>query len=75
MSALGKTLIMVGGILAAVGVAFLLAGKVPLLGNLPGDLRIETDGGTLFIPLTTCLVLSLVLTLLLNLLLRLLAGR
>ncbi|SDH25605.1 Protein of unknown function [Pseudomonas benzenivorans] len=36
-------------------------------GRLPGDIRIETARGKLFIPLTSMLLVSLVLTLLVNL--------
>ena len=49
-----------------------LGGKVPLLGRLPGDIRIERENASCFIPLTTSLLLSLLLTLLLNILLRIL---
>ncbi len=36
-------------------------------GRLPGDIRIETARGKLFIPLTSMLLVSLALTLLVNL--------
>lgn len=36
-------------------------------GRLPGDIRIETARGKLFIPLTSMLIVSLALTLLVNL--------
>ena len=39
-------------------------------GNLPGDIRIEGERGTILIPLATMIVLSIVLTVLLNLLVR-----
>ena len=37
-------------------------------GKLPGDIRIDSEHGKVFIPITSMLIISLVLTLLLNLL-------
>ena len=67
MSDLGRMLLVVGGLLAAVGLVILLAGKVPFLGRLPGDIVYRKGGTTVYIPLVTCLLLSLLLSLLLNL--------
>jgi hypothetical protein len=67
MSDLGRMLLVVGGLLAAVGLVMLLAGKVPFLGRLPGDIVYRKGGTTVYIPLVTCLLLSLLLSLLLNL--------
>jgi DUF2905 family protein len=54
-------------LLAALGVVVLLAGKVPFLGRLPGDVVYHKGGTTFYFPLVTCLVLSLILSLLLSL--------
>ena len=62
MSGLGKVLIVAGLALAALGGLFVLYGKVPLLGKLPGDFLIERPGFTIYLPLGTCLVLSVVLS-------------
>jgi len=35
-------------------------------GKLPGDIRIETEQGKIFIPVTSMIIISVVLTLLLN---------
>jgi hypothetical protein len=67
MSDLGRMLLVVGGLLAAVGLIMLLAGRVPFLGRLPGDIVYRKGGTTVYIPLVTCLLLSLLLSLLLNL--------
>jgi len=66
-SDLGRMLLVVGGLLAAVGLVMLLAGKVPFLGRLPGDIVYHKGGTTVYFPLVTCLLLSLILSLLLNL--------
>lgn len=63
----GRLLIVAGLVLVAVGLLVQLAPQVPLLGRLPGDLRIERDGFRLYVPITSCVVVSVALTLLLNL--------
>jgi Protein of unknown function (DUF2905) len=35
-------------------------------GKLPGDIRIETEQGKIYIPITSMLIISVVLTLLVN---------
>jgi hypothetical protein len=69
-SDLGRLLVIVGGLLAVLGVIILLAGKVPFLGRLPGDIFYRRGGFTFYFPIVTCLVLSLILTLVLRLLRR-----
>ena len=61
----GKLLIAIGLALAAVGLLWTFAGKIPLLGKLPGDLRFERDNFSVYFPLGTCLLLSLLVSLLL----------
>jgi hypothetical protein len=67
VSNLGRLLVIGGVVLAAVGVGVLLAGKVPFLGRLPGDIVYHKGGTTFYFPLVTCLLLSLILSLLLSL--------
>jgi formate hydrogenlyase subunit 3/multisubunit Na+/H+ antiporter MnhD subunit len=64
--ALGKLLIVCGVALALVGVLLVVAGKVPFLGRLPGDILVRRDNWSVYFPLTTCIVISVVLTLLLS---------
>jgi hypothetical protein len=64
MSDLGKLLIGFGIVMIVVGGVLLLAGKVPWLGRLPGDIHIERENWSIHIPLVTCLIISLLLTLL-----------
>lgn len=61
----GKLLIILGLALVALGLLLTFAGKVPLLGKLPGDFRIERENISFYLPLGTCLLLSLLLSLLL----------
>jgi hypothetical protein len=61
---LGKWLILVGLILAAVGGLFLIGGRLPFrLGRLPGDIAIQGRRGSFYFPIVTCILLSVVLTL------------
>ncbi|NBB84645.1 MAG: DUF2905 family protein [Bacteroidetes bacterium] len=64
---LGRLLLVAGLALALLGGALLLAGRLPGLGDLPGDFRWETERGTsVYMPLGTMIIVSLVLTILLN---------
>ena len=65
MPGFAKTLIYIGIILVVIGVIFSIAGKVPWLGRLPGDLMIEREGYTYYFPLTTCILISVIISLVL----------
>jgi hypothetical protein len=56
----GALLVIIG--LAVAGVGALIWLGVPL-GRLPGDLVIRRGGGTLYLPITTSLLVSVVLSL------------
>ncbi len=61
-------IIMIAGIaLMIFGALFLVADKIPFLGNLPGDIHIRGRKWSVWFPVTTCILLSIILTLLLNL--------
>ena len=60
----GKTLIILGLILVAAGLLLHFSGRIPFLGRLPGDIRIEKENFSFYFPLGSCLLLSLVLSLL-----------
>lgn len=66
---IGRLLLIVGGVIVLLGLAFLLIGRVPFLGRLPGDISFRRGNVQVFFPLVTCLLASVVLTVLLNLLL------
>jgi hypothetical protein len=70
IGAMGRLLIVVGIGIIALGALLMLFGRIPFLGRLPGDIRIQRDNVTCFMPIATMLLLSLLLTLLLNLFLR-----
>ncbi len=60
MEPLGRIVMWAGLALLAVGLLLQFGPQVPLLGRLPGDIRIERDGMQVFIPITSCIVVSLV---------------
>jgi uncharacterized membrane protein YidH (DUF202 family) len=64
MADIGKLLILFGVILVAVGALLTVAGKLPWLGKLPGDIYYKSDNVTFYFPLVTCLVISIVVSLL-----------
>jgi hypothetical protein len=62
MSELGRFLIVVGIVIVLVGLLLLVAGRIPGLGRLPGDIYIQRGTWTLYFPLATSLLLSVVLS-------------
>ncbi|PLX40900.1 MAG: DUF2905 domain-containing protein [Deltaproteobacteria bacterium] len=63
---MGKTLIITGLVIAAIGVVILLAGRLEWLSCLPGDIVIERPGFTFYLPITTCLIVSIFISLVLK---------
>jgi Protein of unknown function (DUF2905) len=59
---MARFLIVLGLAILLVGLLWPYLGKLGL-GRLPGDIVIERENVTLYIPLATCLLLSLVLSL------------
>jgi hypothetical protein len=59
-----RALIIVGTVLILLGVVWPWLSKLGL-GRLPGDIRIETEGGGFYFPVVTCLIISVVLSLVL----------
>ena len=68
---MGKAFIVIGLFIAVVG---LIMQYAPWLfgwfGHLPGDIRREGEHGTLFIPITSMIVVSIVLSIIINLFFR-----
>ncbi|MGE0451209.1 MAG: DUF2905 domain-containing protein [Vicinamibacterales bacterium] len=61
---MARALVMVGLVIAAIGVVMMLG--VPL-GRLPGDFAVRRGNFSFYFPLTTSVIVSIVLTLLLAL--------
>ena len=71
LSGLGKLFVGFGVVMIVLGGIFLLlgnvAGKVPWIGRLPGDIYIQRGNWSFYFPLATSILLSLILTLILSL--------
>lgn len=62
MPALGKSLIVFGLVIAALGVVLTFAGKIPWLGRLPGDIYVKRENFTFYFPLATSIIVSVILS-------------
>jgi hypothetical protein len=65
MAGLGKGFIYLGLVLVVIGVVLILAGKLPWLGRLPGDISIERDNFSFYFPLATSILVSIIISLVL----------
>jgi hypothetical protein len=66
MDSLGKTIVVVGLVVVAVGLVVWGGSSIPVvsrLGRLPGDIYIQRGNFTLYFPITTAIVVSVVLSL------------
>jgi hypothetical protein len=57
---LGRSLIVLGVVLAALGAVFVLGPRLPLIAHLPGDIVIHREGVTIFIPITSMILVSII---------------
>ena len=60
---IGKFLILLGLVIAAMGGLLLFFEKIPWIGRLPGDIMIQRRNFTFYFPLVTSILLSVILTL------------
>jgi membrane protein implicated in regulation of membrane protease activity len=60
----GRLLIILGVVLILAGLLLTYGGRIPWLGKLPGDIRIERENFSFYFPLATSLLVSLILSLL-----------
>ena len=70
LSVIGKWLMIAGAVMFLLGGLAWLLSKVPFLGRLPGDVRIERPGFTCLVPLASSIILSILLTIVLNVIVR-----
>ena len=68
MQALGWALIVVGVVIAVTGIVMVAGPRIPLIGHLPGDIVIQRENVTIYIPLGTMLVVSVIVSVVLALL-------
>lgn len=70
LSQVGKLILLAGVALVVLGGIIMLAGRLPWVGQLPGDIEFRRGNTTIYFPLMTMIILSIILTIALNLLLR-----
>ncbi len=73
MQTVGRVLLVIGIAIAVLGGVLMLAGRIPFLsnfGNLPGDIRVEGQGFSCFVPIVSMILLSVVLSVILNIIIR-----
>jgi hypothetical protein len=61
---MGKLLIIAGVICIMAGLFVMYQDKIPFIGRLPGDIRIEKENFKFYFPLTTSILLSIIVSLL-----------
>jgi hypothetical protein len=66
---IGRIILVIGIVLVVIGGLAVIGVRLPF-GNLPGDIHIQGENGSIYIPLGTMLVISLILTLVFNVFLR-----
>jgi hypothetical protein len=73
MAPLGKALVIIGLLLALLGLLVWGGSSLPLvnrLGHLPGDIYIQRGNFSIYLPIATCIVVSILISLLIGLLRR-----
>jgi hypothetical protein len=68
---MGKLLIILGIILIGIGLVVSYADRIPFLGKLPGDVRIEKENFSFYFPFTTSIILSIALSIIIYIINRL----
>ena len=62
-SGFGWALVVIGLVIAGIGLIWVLAPNLPRLGRLPGDIVIERGNSRFYFPVVTCIVISVLLSL------------
>ncbi len=63
LSTLGKILIGMGILMIIIGGLFVIGGKIPFIGRLPGDIAIQKKNFSFYFPITTCIIISIIFSL------------
>ena len=61
----GKMLIIIGFILAGIGLLFVFGERIPFIGRLPGDFVFRGKNFTFYFPLATSILISIILSVIL----------
>ncbi|MBD3168520.1 MAG: DUF2905 family protein [candidate division Zixibacteria bacterium] len=74
MAGIGKSLIVIGIIIALAGVVLTFFDKIPYLGKLPGDINVEKKNFKFYFPVSTSIIISVLATLILYIINRFFRG-
>lgn len=66
LDTMARMIIIFGIFMVVIGGLLLLAGKIPGIGRLPGDIFVQRGNFTFYFPVATSIILSIVLTLVLS---------
>ena len=67
MAELGRAFVVLGVVIAVLGLVLVFFDRVPWIGRLPGDIHVGRGNWTFYFPLGTSILLSILLTLVLGL--------
>lgn len=67
---IGKSLIIIGMVIAVAGLFITYGPRIPYLGKLPGDIYYKKDDFVFYFPLATSIVISVILSLVIYLISR-----
>lgn len=70
MHVLGKSLILIGVVIAVIGLILTFGQRIPYIGRLPGDIYYRKDNFVFYFPLATSIIVSVILSLVFYLLTR-----
>ncbi len=70
MEGLGRILVILGVVLAVIGLLVLLGAHIPFFGKLPGDVVIKRNDFSVYFPIVSFLLLSIILTIIINVVIR-----
>lgn len=62
MQPYGKFLVLLGLAIAGLGVILTVFENIPIIGKLPGDVRIRKENFEIFIPLTSSILISIIIS-------------
>ena len=74
MNQIGRALLIIGIGVTILGAVLMFISRLPFLqnlGGLPGDIKVETQGFTCFMPVASMILLSIILTIVVNIIIRL----
>lgn len=63
MQQIGKSLLLIGGLLFLAGLILYFFDRIPFIGKMPGDIVVKKKNFTFYFPLATSIILSILISL------------